>query len=116
MWLLASVAFMTREERGSSGRALKLRRDRALRVRVGVEAAMARLDVKIDDFKTGKVRVVTYRGPTDALLLLRREIRRDRAAHKPPGTAIHTPVPADVAPGGFVASFLVLDPLEVIEE
>ncbi len=77
---------------------------------------MARLDVRIDDFKTGKIRVVTYRGPTESLLALRKEILKDRAAHKPPATAIHTAVPANVKPGGFVASFLVLDPLRVIEE
>jgi len=77
---------------------------------------MARLDVALEDFRTGQVRIVTYTGPREALGELMRDIIKDRKAHKPPGTAIHTPVPDGVTPGGFVASFLVMDPLTIIDD
>ena len=76
---------------------------------------MAIMRVKIRDIQVRKVRVRTYRGSREALAQLRADIIDDRAAHKPPGTAIHTPVPPGVQPGGLVASFLVVDPL-VIED
>ena len=76
---------------------------------------MARMDVAIEDFRTGRVKIVTYRGPREALEELKRDILKDRGAHRPPGTAIHTPVPPGVEPGGFVASFLVMDPLTVVD-
>jgi hypothetical protein len=42
---------------------------------------VAKLTVRISDFQTGKVRVVTYQGPREALEELRRDILKDRAAH-----------------------------------
>ena len=77
---------------------------------------MARLDVAIEDFRTARVKIVTYQGSKALLEELKRDILKDRAAHKPPGTAIHTPVPDGIEPGGFVASFLVMDPLTIVEE
>jgi hypothetical protein len=74
------------------------------------------MDVAIEDFRTGRVKIVTYTGSTAALEGLKRDIIKDRAAHKPPGTAIHTPVPDGIEPGGFVASFLVMDPITVVED
>ena len=77
---------------------------------------MARMDVTIEDFRTGRVRIVTYRGSRELLEELKRDIIKDRGAHKPPGTAIHTPVPPGIEPGGFVASFLCKDPLKVVDD
>ena len=77
---------------------------------------MARMDVAIEDFKTGQVKIVTYQGSVKALEELKRDILKDRGAHKPPGTAIHTPVPDGITPGGFVASFLVMDPLTIVDD
>lgn len=77
---------------------------------------MARMDVAIEDFQTGRVKIITYRGSKAALEELRRDILKDRAAHKPPGTAIHTPVPDGIEPGGFVASFLVMDPVTIVDD
>jgi len=77
---------------------------------------MPTLKVRIRDLAARKLRVRTYRGSREALEELRRSIVSDRAAHKPPGTAIHTPVPPGVTPGGLVASFLVADPLEIEED
>jgi hypothetical protein len=74
------------------------------------------MDVAIEDFRTGRVKIVTYTGSREALEELKRDIVKDRKAHKPPGTAIHTPVPEGVTPGGFVASFLVMDPLTIVDE
>jgi hypothetical protein len=74
------------------------------------------MDVAIEDWQTGRVKIITYRGPKAVLEELRRDIIKDRGAHKPPGTAIHTPVPDGIEPGGFVASFLVMDPLTIVED
>jgi len=77
---------------------------------------VARMDVAIEDFRTARVKIVTYQGSRALLEELKRDILKDRAAHKPPGTAIHTPVPAGIEPGGLVASFLVMDPLTVTDD
>jgi hypothetical protein len=74
------------------------------------------LKVRLRDIRAQKIIVRTYRGSREALDELKSAILSDRAAHKPPGTAIHTPVPAGVKPGGFVASFLVADPLEIEDD
>jgi len=74
------------------------------------------MDVAIEDWQTGRVRIITYRGSKASLEELRRDIIKDRGAHKPPGTAIHTPVPEGIEPGGFVASFLVMDPLTIVDD
>ena len=77
---------------------------------------MARMDVAIEDFRTGRVKIITYTGSRTVLEELKRDIMKDRQTHKPPGTAIHTPIPDGITPGGFVASFLVMDPLTIVQD
>ena len=72
--------------------------------------------VRVRDLASGGVRTKTYVGDRDVLEKLKTKIQRHRAAHKPPDTAIHTPVPKGVRPGGFIASFLVVDPIQIADE
>jgi hypothetical protein len=77
---------------------------------------MATLRVRIRDLASGKVRIRTYAGETALLEKLRKRIITHRAAHHPPDTAIHTEIPAGIRPGGRIASFLVVDPIELRED
>lgn len=77
---------------------------------------MPKLYVRIGDIEGGPPKVRVYRGPREALEALWEEIERDRRAFEPPGTAIHTPVPPNVLPSGFVPSYLVMDPIQLREE
>jgi hypothetical protein len=77
---------------------------------------MATLKIRIRDIQSGKLRLRSYRGPAVALRALKDDIAKDRKSHHPPGTAIHTPVPAGITPAGFVPSFLVVDPMEITED
>jgi len=77
---------------------------------------MPEMKVRIRDIQTGKIRVRTYRGELRALERLKAEIMLDRGSYKPPGTAIHTPVPPGVRPRALVPSFLVEDPIVIVGE
>ena len=77
---------------------------------------MPEMKVRIRDIRTGEIRVRTYRGELPALERLKADIVKDRGSHKPPGTAIHTPVPPGVRPRALVPSFLVEDPILIAGE
>lgn len=77
---------------------------------------MPKLYIRITDIEGGKPTVRVYRGPREALEALREDIEKDRRSFDPPGTAIHTPVPPNVLPSGFVPSYLVMDPIRIRDE
>lgn len=77
---------------------------------------MPKLFLRIIDIEGGNPKVRVYRGPKEALVSLRRDIESDRRSFDPPGTAIHTPVPPNVLPSGFVPSYLVMDPMQIRDE